>query len=119
MPVKDHLQRLLDANALLKAIGSPVRLTDDLLMPRRQVDGGAKQRQSRPQQVEIESPSAPISKGKAAELWGGQMTTDKLTAMLNSGKLRYQRLNRQTFIFERAQIRNLPAPRSSGPPRAN
>ncbi|MCK6465810.1 MAG: hypothetical protein L6Q93_13360 [Phycisphaerae bacterium] len=54
------------------------------------------------------TPSAPLSKKQAADAIGGDMTVKKLTSLMNSGHVRFRTLNRQTFIFCRAQFPKLP-----------
>lgn len=53
------------------------------------------------------NPSAPMSKAQAADRWGGEMTVDKLTSLMNAGTVRFLSLNRQTFIFCRDDVPNL------------
>ncbi len=58
--------------------------------------------------ADVPNPSAPLSKKEAAAAWGGSMTVKKLTMLMKSGKIKYKELDRQTFIFCRDQIPNLP-----------
>lgn len=49
--------------------------------------------------------SAPLSLKRMAELYGGDMTTKKLRAMIDNGRVHVEKINRQTFIFD---MRDLP-----------
>ncbi len=52
--------------------------------------------------------SSPLSKKAAAAYWGGDMTVKKLTGLMESGQIRFYKLNRQTFIFCRDDVPYLP-----------
>ncbi|MCZ6652961.1 MAG: hypothetical protein O7D91_08030 [Planctomycetota bacterium] len=58
-------------------------------------------------QPNFPNPSTPMTKSKAADKWGGDMTVDKLTSQMVSGKVKYRKLNRQTFIFCCDDVPNL------------
>ncbi|MCH8853345.1 MAG: hypothetical protein IID41_11950 [Planctomycetes bacterium] len=58
-------------------------------------------------QVKFPSPSVPMTKSKAADKYGGDMTVDKLTSQMASGRVKYLELNRQMFIFCCDDVPNL------------
>jgi len=58
--------------------------------------------------IPFPNPSAPMSKKDAADAWGGGMTVKKLSGLMESKKVRYVELNRETFVFCRDDIPNLP-----------
>ena len=58
--------------------------------------------------IDFPNPSVPLTKRKAAKLWGGDMTSKKLTGLMKSGTVRYTEINRQTFQFCCDDARGLP-----------
>ncbi len=65
--------------------------------------------------VDFPNPSAPVSLQKAADAWGGQMTRHKLRKAMDRGRVRYQEKNRQTFVFCRDDVPNLPPAQKNSP----
>jgi len=49
--------------------------------------------------------SAPLSLTRMADLWGGDMTAKKLSAMVKNQRIHVKEINRQTFVFD---TRDLP-----------
>jgi hypothetical protein len=58
--------------------------------------------------IPFANPSAPLSKKNTADAWGGDMTVKKLSKLMNSGKVKFVKLTRETFVFCRDDIPNLP-----------
>ena len=58
------------------------------------------------QEIPPEYRSAPLSLKRMAELWGGDMTAKKLRAMIDNHRIRVEKINRQTFVFD---TRDLPS----------
>ncbi|MHC4068755.1 MAG: hypothetical protein ACYSR8_04145 [Planctomycetota bacterium] len=52
------------------------------------------------EEIPPERKSAPLSLSRMAQYWGGEMTSKKLRAMIESGSLKVIKINRQTFIFD-------------------
>jgi hypothetical protein len=50
-----------------------------------------------------------MCKQKAVTILGGDMTVTKLSSMMKSGAVRYVKLNRETYIFDRDGLPTLPA----------
>lgn len=59
-------------------------------------------------EIRFPNPSPPLSKKAAVAYWGGDMTVKKLTGLMKSGRIQFHELNRQTFIFCRDNVPNLP-----------
>jgi len=57
------------------------------------------------QEIPPEFRSAPLSLRRMAELLRGDMTAKKLRAMIDNGRPRVEKINRQTFVFD---TRDLP-----------
>lgn len=63
--------------------------------------------------IPLPNPSTPLTIKRAAEHWGGDMTFRKLRGLMDSGKVRFHKINRQTFIFSRDDIPKLPVTKSN------
>lgn len=48
---------------------------------------------------QLPNPSLSMSKNEAAAMWGGDMTVKKLTGRMKAGKLRAEKINRQSWFF--------------------
>ncbi|MCG3136721.1 MAG: hypothetical protein HJJLKODD_00557 [Phycisphaerae bacterium] len=53
------------------------------------------------------NPSTPMTLQKTADKWGGDMTVAKLKTQMETGKIRYLKLNRQSYVFCCNDIPNL------------
>lgn len=52
------------------------------------------------EEIPEERKSPPMSIKRMAECWGGDMTPKKLSGMIKSGRVKTEKFNRQTYIFD-------------------
>ncbi|TKJ32884.1 MAG: hypothetical protein CEE38_21935 [Planctomycetes bacterium B3_Pla] len=101
------------ATEALKAIASNAHQIPDLLrlssykvQPQTRIQAEQKVEENKASTtIPLEYQSAPMSQKTLARQWGGDMTAKKLSGLMKSGRVRSEKLNRQTYIFD---TRDLP-----------